>query len=88
MKRLQKYIFSRLSESDFVPFFSVDPSKPLDFKEAYDITEPSNNNLQWPDGECSEFKETTKMFFQACAKLTHRILDLVRLGLKLKVSSI
>ena len=67
-------------------FFSVDPGKPLDFKEAYDITEPYNNSrLPWPDGSSSDFRDTVKKFFQTCENLTHRILDLVCLGLTLKV---
>ena len=67
-------------------FFSVDPSKPSDFKEAYDITEPYNNSLLWPDGDCSDFKETVERFFHSSEQLTHSILDLVCLGLKLNVS--
>ena len=61
----------------------VDPSKPFDFKEAYDITEPYNNSLSWPDRDCSDFKETVERFFQSSEQLTHRILDLVCVGLKI-----
>jgi hypothetical protein len=77
-----------LSDSEFQTWlsFSVDPSKPFDFKEAYDITEPDNNNFLWPDGDCSDFKETIERFFESSKQLTYEILDLICLGLKLNVS--
>ena len=65
--------------------FRLDTSKPTDFKEAFNVTEPFNNEIAWPGGECSDFKPTVNNFFQTCEKLTLGILDLIALGLKLQV---
>ena len=67
---------------------SVDPNEPYDFKEAYDIMEPYNDDIPWPAGSCSDFHETVKNFYQRCDKLSHAILDLISYGLKLEVSII
>ena len=63
---------------------TIDPSKPTDFKEAFNATEPFNDDIPWPDFECSDFRPTLNNFFHICEKLTHAILDLVSLGLKLE----
>ena len=65
--------------------FRIDPSKPTDFKEAFNATELFNNDISWPDEECSDFKPTVRSFFNTCGKLAHRILDLIALGLQLEV---
>jgi isopenicillin N synthase-like dioxygenase len=65
--------------------FRIDPSKPTDFKEAFNVTEPYNDQIPWPSGECSDFKPTVNSFFHTCEKLALGVLDLISLGLKLEV---
>ena len=62
----------------------VDPNTPSDFKEAFDISEPFNNDIPWPHGQCSDFQPNVSSFFHSCEKLSLRILDLIALGLKLE----
>ncbi|XP_028407443.1 2-oxoglutarate-dependent dioxygenase htyE-like [Dendronephthya gigantea] len=61
----------------------VDPDEPYDLKEAFDIVRPYDDDIPWPTGNCSDFQEITKDFFQCCEKLSHGILDLIAHGLKL-----
>ncbi|XP_028411070.1 2-oxoglutarate-dependent dioxygenase htyE-like [Dendronephthya gigantea] len=64
---------------------TTDPSKPTDFKEAFNITEPFNDEIPWPDaGDCSDFRFTMNRFFDLCKNLSHKIMYLISLGLKLK----
>lgn len=65
---------------------SVDPNEPNDFKEAYDVMEPYNDDIPWPTGSCSDFHKTVKNFYKKCDKLSHAILNLISYGLKLEVS--
>ena len=58
---------------------------PGDFKEVFNIMEPHNDNLPWPVVDRSTFKETVGEFFHTCRELSLRILDLISLGLELKV---
>ena len=67
--------------------FRLDTSKPTDFKEAFNVTEPFNNEIPWPGGQCSNFQPTVSSFFQTCEKLSLGILDLIALGLKLEVGA-
>ena len=69
----------------YLSLFRVDANTPADLKEAFDISEPFNNEIPWPVGECSDFHPTVENFFHACEKLSLGILDLITLGLRLEV---
>ena len=85
----EKNKFARKSNSKNHGYVGVgvevlDTSKPTDYKEAFNVTEPFNNEIPWPGGECSNFQTTVSSFFQTCEKLSLGILDLIALGLKLE----
>ncbi len=67
------------------PFFRLDTSKNMDFKEAFNVTEPYNDQIPWPTGECSDFKPTVNSFFRTCEKLALAVLNVISVGLKLEV---
>ena len=81
---VEESIATRIENRTFL-FFRVDPSEPTDFKEAFDICELLNDDIPWPDEECSDFKPTVRSFFNTCEKLTHGILDMIAVGLQLEV---
>lgn len=41
----------------------------------------------WPDEDVEEFQDTVMEFFKACDTLSHRLLKLIAIGLKLQVKS-
>jgi len=63
---------------------SLNPSRPGDLKEAFNICELEDDTQKWPDQEVSEFKPVVTAFYKKCTALTCRILDVISMGLKLK----
>lgn len=63
---------------------SLNPRRPGDLKEAFNVCELQDETQRWPDQQVPEFRPTVTSFFNKCKHLTFRILDVVALGLKLK----
>ena len=71
---------------------TIDDQGACDSEDDDDENDNDNNNntpfnylQRWPDQQVPEFRPTVTSFFNKCKHLTFRILDVVALGLKLKV---
>lgn len=58
--------------------------RPADHKEAFNITEPQNDQCAWPDDKVSNFHSEIASFFDLCGDLSLRILRVMALGLQLE----
>ncbi|XP_020632102.1 UPF0676 protein C1494.01-like isoform X2 [Orbicella faveolata] len=63
---------------------SLNPQRPGDLKEAYNVCELEDESQKWPDQQVPDFRPTVTSFFNKCKNLTFRILDVVGIGLKLQ----
>jgi len=63
---------------------SLNPSRPGDLKEAFNVCELHDETRKWPDQEAPEFKLGVTTFFKRCTNLANRILDVIGIGLDLK----
>ncbi|KAL9957583.1 hypothetical protein ACROYT_G034502 [Oculina patagonica] len=63
---------------------SLNPSRPGDLKEAFNVCELQDETQRWPDQEVPDFKPVVTSFFNKCRDLTFRILEVVSIGLKLQ----
>lgn len=66
---------------------SLNPSRPGDLKEAFNVCELHDETLRWPDQEVPEFKPVVTSFFNKCKDLAFRILDVIGIGLNLQEPS-
>ncbi|XP_068710551.1 uncharacterized protein [Montipora foliosa] len=66
----------------------VSPDRPADHKEAFNITEPCNDQRVWPDDKVPGFQKEIHSFFELCGQLSLHILHLMALGLELKDAEI
>ncbi|KAM7449088.1 hypothetical protein ABFA07_003082 [Porites harrisoni] len=62
----------------------VSADRPADYKEAFNITEPHNEQQVWPDDKVPSFQSKIASFFKICGDLSLRILHVMALGLQLK----
>lgn len=62
----------------------VSPDRPADHKEAFNITEPHNEQRVWPCDKVPGFQSEMAAFFKLCCDLSLRILHIMALGLQLK----
>lgn len=62
----------------------VSADRPADNKEAFNITEPHNDQWAWPDDKVPSFRNEIASFFKLCGDLSLRILHMMALGLQLK----
>lgn len=63
---------------------SLNPSRPGDLKEAFNVCELYDETKKWPEQEAPEFKHVVASFFKRCTYLANRILCVIGIGLKLK----
>ena len=64
----------------------LDPSKPNDYKEAFNVLVSSldDPSTQWPNDISEKFSDATKEFMDKCKQLTFRILKALGVGMKLE----
>ncbi|XP_067037881.1 uncharacterized protein [Acropora muricata] len=66
----------------------VSSDRPADRKEAFNITEPCNEQRLWPDDKVPGFQSEMESFFKLCGDLSLKILNIMALGLELEDSEI
>ncbi|XP_078359477.1 uncharacterized protein LOC144643951 [Oculina patagonica] len=62
----------------------VSSDRPADHKEAFNITEPQNDQRAWPDDKIPYFQSEVASFFDLCGDLSLRILHIMALGLQME----
>ena len=60
----------------------INPQRPGDLKEAFNFYPPDNPNT-WPS-KTEDFQQTSKLMFQKCTELGHRICRVLSIGLGLE----
>nr|XP_026691527.1 UPF0676 protein C1494.01-like isoform X2 [Ciona intestinalis] len=68
----------------------VNPAKPYDYKEAFNVPNSAldpSTEPKWPHELSPNFASLTKSFMEDCKRLSLRILEVIAVGLQLKIET-